>query len=340
MSSMAMPATSQEGGQPPESQEAGHPADGSLRLSFSRVDTYVTCPLKYRFGYVDRMPAAPSPQLSWGTSVHAALEAWWDQKLPQPPPVEALLKALYDGWDDSGFEGMARDEKLRWYRWAQDILRRHHQRYATRYLPAVACEEWFELDIGDDIRVLGSIDHVARTPSGGIGIVDWKTNRKAKTRKDVVGSLQLAIYVLAAIELWGQEPEWVALDFVVPGVRVTVPRRDIDTEAALTTIRDVARQIRAARFDPKPSGLCPWCDYRASCPAFAGEGPDLPGLAALELERLRRRRDRDDARIAQLEALVRGRLGIDVSVEADLFPPRAGTAGGQPVADVGRGAGR
>ena len=59
---------------------------------------------------------------------------------------------------------------------------------------------------------------VSATGRSGIGIVDWKTNRKAKTRAQVAGSLQLAVYARAARELWGQDPEWVALDFVVPGV--------------------------------------------------------------------------------------------------------------------------
>ncbi|HVL98912.1 MAG TPA: PD-(D/E)XK nuclease family protein [Egibacteraceae bacterium] len=287
-----------------------------LRLSFSRVDTYLTCPLKFRFAYVERLPQQPSPSLSWGSSVHAALEAWWDRKLPQPPPVEDLLQALYDGWDDSGFAGMPREEKLRWYAHAQDVLRRHHARYAPVYVPAVACEQWFELDLGGGVEVVGSIDHVARTPAGGIGIVDWKTNRKAKPRERVRGSLQLAIYCLAARELWGHEPEWVALDFVVPGVRVRVDRADIDVEGALATLRDVgARILAATAFAPRPSRLCPWCDYRTLCPAFDGEGPDVAGLAVAELERLRRRQARDAARITELESLIRDRLGPGALVE-------------------------
>ncbi|HUH08113.1 MAG TPA: PD-(D/E)XK nuclease family protein [Egibacteraceae bacterium] len=286
-----------------------------IRLSFSRVDTYRTCPLKFRFAYIDELPSQPSPHLSWGSSVHAALEAWWDQKLPQPPPVEVLLQALYDNWDDEGFEGLPREEKLRWYGHAQDVLRRHHERYAPTYVPAVACEEWFELDLGEGIEVVGSIDHIARTQSGGIGIVDWKTNRKAKPRKRVAQSLQLAVYAMAAVELWGQEPEWVALDFVVPGVRVAVDRAEIDTDAARETILQVAQLVRSEAFDPTPSALCPWCDYRAECPAFAGEGPDLPATALVELKRLRRRRQRDEDRISQLEAIVLDRLGPEATLE-------------------------
>jgi RecB family exonuclease len=293
-------------------------AGAPLRLSFSRVDTYRQCPLRYRYTYVDRLPAEPSPHLSWGTSVHRALERWWTAKLPAAPSVDVLLQALYDSWDDTGFEGMARDEKLQWYRHAQDVLRRHHARFASSFVPAVAGEEWFQLDLGADIEVVGSIDHVARTPAGGIGIVDWKTNKRAKTREEVRASLQLAIYTLAAVELWGHDPEWVALDFVVPGVRVTVAREDIDTDAAVAALYEVAERVRAQAFAPAPSRLCDWCDYRALCPAFEGEGPDVPGRAVLELAKLRRQRARDDARIAELERLVTDRLGPDAVLEVGL----------------------
>ena len=286
-----------------------------LRLSFSRVDTYQSCPLRYRFSYVDELPAAPSPQLSWGSSIHAALEAWWTAKLPEAPPVEVLLQALYDNWDDDGFEQMPRDEKVKWYRHAQDVLRRHHARFSADYRPAIATEQWFELDLGDDITVVGSIDHVIPTGDGRFGIVDWKTNRKAKTRGQVGRSLQLAIYALAAADLWGRDPDWVALDFVVPGLRVTVDRADIDTDGALGQIRDVAALIRAEAYAPKPSGLCPWCDWRSQCPAFEGEGPDVAGAAVVELRRLRRRQEKDAQRIAALEGLVRDRLGDEAVVE-------------------------
>jgi putative RecB family exonuclease len=299
-----------------------------LQLSFSRVDAYQICPLKFRFAYVDKLPGAPSPQLSWGSSIHAALEAWWSQKLPEPPPVDELLQALYDRWDDTGFEDMERPEKVKWYRYAQDVLRRHHARFAPVYAPAVATEAWFELDLGDDLMVVGSIDHVERTPSGGVGIVDWKTNKRAKTRAQVAGSLQLAIYALAAEELWGHQPEWVALDFVVPGFRVTMPRSEIDTEGALVTIRDVAARVREGLFPAAPGRLCPWCDFRAVCPAFEGDGPDVAGLAVVELERLRRRRERDDERIAHLERLVRDRLGTEATFEVGESRTPAPSAGG------------
>lgn len=296
-------------------EAAGVAEDVRLRLSFSRVDTYRTCPLKFRFSYVDDLPGQPSPHLSWGSTIHKVLEKWWDQKLPTPPPLQTLHQALYDNWDDEGFAGMTREQKLEWYTHARAVLAQHHARFAARYRPAVATEEWFEVDVDDDIVLVGSIDHVERTSSGGLGIVDWKTNRKAKPRGQVASSLQLAIYALAARTLWGQDPEWVALDFVVPGVRVTVGRDEIDVDGALATIREVSNKIRAEVFDPSPTRLCDWCDYRALCPAFEGDGPDVAGLAVVELARLRRRRARDEERIAHLEQVIRDQLGSGAVVD-------------------------
>lgn len=290
-----------------------------LRLSFSKVDTYLQCPLKYKFSAVDKLPTPPAPQLSWGTSLHAALEWFWDRKLPEPPTAEDLAEALYDRWDDTGFAEIPREDKIRWYRHAQDVLRRHHAQHAPRFRPAAAVEQWFDVDVGDRIRVRGFIDCVVPTEDGGFGIVDWKTNRKAKTREQVEGSLQLALYALAARELWGRDPDWVALEFVVPGMRVDVPMERIDVDGAVAEVRRVAEAIRAERFEPTPNRLCGWCDFRSICPAFEGDDGevDVPGTALVELQRLKRRQTRDAERIAELEQIVRDRLGEDALVEVD-----------------------
>lgn len=289
-----------------------------LRLSFSKIDVYQRCPLQYRFMAVDRLPTEPTPALSWGSSVHAALERWWDQRHPEPPPVSELMDGLYHGWDDAGFAGMDREEKIRWYRHAQEVLRRHHAQHAPSFRPAAAVEQWFDVDVGRAVRVRGFIDCVVPTSDGGFGIVDWKTSKRAKTREEVEGSLQLAIYALAARELYGRDPDWVALEFVVPGLRVAVERDRIDVDAALAQIHEVADAIRAERFEPRPNRLCGWCDFRSLCPAWEGEdGPDVPGQAVLELQRLRRRQRRDADRIAELEEIVRERLGEEALVELE-----------------------
>lgn len=303
--------------------------EGRVRLSFSRVDAYRRCPTQFRFSYVDRLPGKPGPHLSFGTSIHAALEAFYDRKLPRCPTEEELLGFLYDAWDTTGFAGRDREEQLDFYRHAQTVLRRFHQREAPTYRLPADTEAWFELPVGDEALVVGSIDRVDVDEAGELTVIDYKTNRKVRDRARVAGSLQLAIYALACEHLYGRLPAAVALDFVVPGIRVEVPLADLDLEGARTAVVETARAIREERYEPTPNPLCDWCDYRAVCPAWepGGSGADqVLGEAELELGRLRRSVRRDVRRLRELEA------GVDRLREA--LPTVAQVPDAEPVTEA------
>jgi RecB family exonuclease len=290
---------------------------GRVRLSFSRVDSYTTCPRRFRYAYVDRLPGVPSPHLSFGTSIHNALEAFYDRKLPDCPTEEELLGFLYESWDTSGFGDVSRERQLEFYRHAQDVLRRFHRRAAPTYRLPAATEAWFELPIGYEAVVVGSIDRVDIDDEGRLHVIDYKTNRKVKDRARVAGSLQLAIYALACRHLFGSLPATVALDFVVPGVTVTVAIDDIDLDGARETVLDTAARIRAEEYQPTPNRLCDWCDFQAICPAWEGDVTSALGPAEAELVRLRRQVERDVRTLREAEAGV-ARLRAELDAAEDL----------------------
>jgi RecB family exonuclease len=277
-------------------------AQGRIRLSFSRTDSYRNCPRKFRYAYVDRLPSLPGPHLSFGTSIHSALEAFYDRKLPACPTEDELLAFLYDAWDPSGFRDLPREEQVRFYRHAQDVLRRYHRRVADSYRLPASTEAWFELPVAHEAVVVGSIDRVDLDDGGRFHIIDYKTNRKVQDRHRVSGSLQLAIYALACRHLFGALPATVSLDFVVPGVAITVPLEDIDLDGARQVILDTAAAIRAGAFEPTPNRLCDWCDYRSICPAWPGDGSDGLGTAVAQARDLRRQVTRDVRELRELEA--------------------------------------
>lgn len=278
---------------------------GRLRLSFTRVDTFERCPRLFRYQYVDGLPQAPAPQLSFGSSIHAVLEWLYDRKHPELPSVAATLDTLRDVWDTSGYAEVDRDEQLAAYHHARDVLAAFHARVERDgfRLPA-ATEAWFELPFADDVVVVGAIDRVDVDTEGSLHVVDYKTNRKARTRTQVRGSLQLAIYALATQELYGSLPASVALDFVVPGVQVVVPTTELDLAAVPARLATVAARIRAGEDAATPHRLCDWCDFRAICPAWQPStdgGVEVLGRAVAERDRLRRSVVRDARRLQQLE---------------------------------------
>jgi RecB family exonuclease len=285
--------------------------DGRVRLSFTRIDTYQACPLRFRFTYLDRLPTAPATHLSFGTSIHTALEAFHDRTLFGMPSEDDLLGFLYDGWDSSGFAAVDREVQVREYRRAQDVLKRYHRRVAPTYRPAAETEKWFELPVGETAAVVGSIDRVDVDDDGRYHVVDYKTG-KLRDQQQVRRSLQLALYALACEHLYGALPATVSLDFVVAGTEVRVPLEDLDLDGARQAVLDTAAAVLAEQYDPTPSRLCDWCDHRRLCPAWEGGGPDVLGPTLMRLEEARRDARRLIAEIRTLEAaLDRARTGLD-----------------------------
>ena len=45
-----------------------------VNLSPSRVDSFLTCPLAFRFSSIEKLPEPPSPHTTKGSLVHRALE--------------------------------------------------------------------------------------------------------------------------------------------------------------------------------------------------------------------------------------------------------------------------
>ncbi|MEX0592695.1 MAG: PD-(D/E)XK nuclease family protein [Nitriliruptoraceae bacterium] len=290
---------------------------GRVRLSFSRIDSYQNCPRKFRYAYIDRLPSVPSPHLSFGSSVHAALEQFYDRKLPGCPPVDELLDALYTAWESEGFADLDRDEQVAFYRQAQQVLRRYHQRVEGTYRLPAATEAWFDMPFDDEAVVVGSIDRVDRDDDGALHVVDYKTNRRAQDRQRVAKSLQLGIYALACEHLFGQRPATVSLDFLVPGIEVAVPIDDIDLDAAHTAVIDTARAIREGKYEPTPNRLCDWCDFKAVCPAWDDDSAEALGPMTMEADRLRREVVRKARQLHELETgLERVRNELDAATAA------------------------
>lgn len=285
---------------------------GRLRLSFTRVDTFERCPRRFRYQYVDGLPQAPAPQLSFGTSIHTTLEWLYDRKHPVLPTLEDTLRALYDAWESEGYAERDRDEQLAAYEHARAIITRFHARVAAQgFRSPAATEAWFELPVGDDIVIVGAIDRIDVDDDGALHVIDYKTNRQARPVAQVRGSLQLAIYALATRELLGRLPATVGLDFVVPGTVVRVPTEDLPLDTVVPRLEAVAARIIAGEDTPTPHRLCDWCDFRAVCPAWAPRGEDADGdavtvlgRAVLERDALRRSLVRDARRLQQLDAAV------------------------------------
>ena len=245
-----------------------------MRLSYSSINTYETCPAKFKYQYEDRLPGAPSAALSFGDSLHQALHRFHNRPVPVAPSLEELHEMLESVWVRDGYAGES--EERTYLDHGRQVLAQYHRENAGSYRIPAAMEFRFQIDV-EGVVLSGVIDRMDRIPGGGYEIIDYKTNRRLPPQAAIDRDLQLSIYHLAAKEVWGIEPERLTLYYLLPGQRLTTTRTNADVEELRRRIATVAERIAAGKFEPRQNPLCDWCDYQRLCPLFRHREEKLSG---------------------------------------------------------------
>src|SRR5205807_9817073 len=93
---------------------------GRMRLSYSAISTYETCPAKYKFQYEDRLPTEGSPALTFGDSLHRVLHRFHDRPVPAAPTLPEMHEMLEGEWRTDGYRDDGEERLYRHHAW-QDL---------------------------------------------------------------------------------------------------------------------------------------------------------------------------------------------------------------------------
>ena len=259
----------------PAGEPAPMPESETLRLSFSHIDDYRTCPLKYRYVHVLRVPLLTHHRVVYGSAIHQAVQQHFRARLEGRAFEEAdLIAAFRAAWISEGF--LSREHEDRRLAAGEEALRRFHAEELEHPLQPTGVEKEFTFYL-DRTKVTGRYDLLLEC-SGHVTILDFKTGavddvKKAKQRARE--SLQLDIYALAYLKTHGRLPEWVELRFLESGLRGGKQPTMAQAEATEAAIREAARLIRRREFPAKPSyNACGACVFREICPHTA-RGPEV-----------------------------------------------------------------
>jgi DNA helicase-2/ATP-dependent DNA helicase PcrA len=233
-----------------------------LVLSATDIETYRTCPLKYKFARVFRIPSEPTLNQRFGILVHQVLERYHAGAAGHGLP--ALLGLLEGGWRRGGFGDSEEERQLRAK--ATQALVRYHDRAREEDGEPVWFERAFQFRMGPHL-LRGRVDRVDRLPGGGYELIDYKTGRP-KTAAQLREDVQLSLYAVGARESWQLEAARQAYYYVLDDEKVPVERSEEDRDWIAETVFTVADGILGQGFEPTPSySACSVCDYRIACPA-------------------------------------------------------------------------
>jgi DNA helicase-2/ATP-dependent DNA helicase PcrA len=246
------------------------PEDELLRLSHSRIDDYETCPLKYRYIHVLRVPLLAHHTVVYGHAVHEAVRQMFEARLAgRAFSEEELVAAFRASWVTEGF--LSREHEERRLRVGEETLRRFFRQEAESPWAPTAVEAEFTFDVGRN-RIQGRYDLVIEQEAH-VTVLDFKTGeisdpKAAQNRADE--SLQLDIYALAHLRTRGRLPDRVELRFLESGL--AAGRRPTLEEVSRTEqrIRAAATAIRRREFPARPTWMaCGQCPFREICPHTA-----------------------------------------------------------------------
>ena len=255
-------------------------------LSPSRVDSFTSCPLAFRFASIDKLPEPPNIHATKGSLVHRALELLFVE-----PPAQRTLETALDALDraitefqtDPEFTLLALDDAAQaaFCDEAEALVRRYFTMEDPRTIREIGIELRLEVAVGN-LRLRGIIDRLELDEDGELVVTDYKTGKPPRVQHEQGKLAGVHFYAFLCQQLFGKRPSRVQLMYLSTGE--TIIARPSEQSVAFLPKRTLAvfsaveRACTSGDFRPRQGPLCNYCGFQQWCPAFGGD----PERAAAE----------------------------------------------------------
>ena len=180
-------------------------------LSYSRLNTFDMCSLKYFLGYIVKEDQVFGPPAVLGNVIHSVLE----DTVGEPLNYAQMLTLMSEQLEERDPEGLI-DEKLR--QAGRIMLAEFVDRHQEETFNVIGREKQFEIIVGG-AKILGYIDLVLHGSQNTIRVVDFKTGSFEVAKKNIHDDLQLGIYALAMAQEYPDTPIYAELYYLRSGRR-------------------------------------------------------------------------------------------------------------------------
>lgn len=269
------------------------------RFSYSKVDTFKQCGWKYKLVYEDgNFISKGSIATEFGTLIHYIEETMAHtiisfERLDYDKLIDLLLTVNIESdkekvyganilrnkyakeWFELDKNGKNYEDKLNEYI-NTGIYRLRDYLIANPDFEILAIEQEFDLTI-DNYIFHGFIDRAFRNVvTGEIFLEDIKTWTKDLDKDVLTTPMQLAIYSLAAQELYNTDLDKIHCFYELPlwNKRYSAGTKGF-VNRSLKKIKTLLEDIANEKFEPNPSPLCHWCDFCHTNPNQPEEGKNL-----------------------------------------------------------------
>lgn len=237
-----------------------------LRLSRDQIDDYYSCPKKFYFAHVVKIPLLENQNLMYGTAIHGALDHYFARKITgEKPSLKDLIRDYNESFKNVGF--ITREAEDKRHQAGITALTRFFKEDQNNPLHPLNVEARFEFSEGD-ICVRGRYDLILKSAEDD-EIVDFKTSNVVLQKdadRRIKQSSQMKVYALSWQKKHGKIPK-TTLHFIESGLKGEIKYSQKDLDKTKEMINEVGKGIRAKKMQATPSQFeCRQCPYKDICP--------------------------------------------------------------------------
>jgi putative RecB family exonuclease len=257
-----------------------------MSLSPSRVSSFTSCPMQFRFSSIEKLPEPPGVATTRGTIVHRALELLFVRRADERTPAALdadMASALLEYRSHPDYVGLRLegDAVQRFDRDCHALVDKYFAMEDPASVREIGLELWMEAAVGD-LTLRGIIDRLELDADGELVVTDYKTGRAPSGNYEQKSLAGVHFYSFLCEAVFGRRPAKIRLMYLASGETIeTVPSAQsvkFITTRTTAVWSAVERACTTGDFRPRQSKLCDWCSFRQWCPAFGGD----PERAATE----------------------------------------------------------
>ncbi len=258
-------------------------------LSPSRIDSFLSCPLAFRFSSLDELFDPPTEATVRGTMVHQALEHFYERPNSERraehlhSAVDQMLSE-YETNDDVLFLGLTDAKFVKLGDECRKLALNAIEMEDPQQVNPVGLELRIEATFGD-VTLRGIIDRLERDGDGRLVITDYKTGRAPGPSFEKKALAGVHFYALLCQQEFEEDASELRLMYVKSSQTISArpSSKTISfTEQRLTAVHQaISQACESGKFPTRKSALCNYCTFQQWCPEFGGD----PQVALVEAPR-------------------------------------------------------
>ncbi|WP_405270653.1 RecB family exonuclease [Methanobrevibacter sp.] len=232
-----------------------------MKLSKSKVNTYLRCPLEFKFQYIDEIEVPQNKYMALGSDVHLIAEKFSEKfgdDLDDVNIENELLKIAHE--EEIGYDVAEHIDNLSSF-FREVFVENDYKLF---------CQEEYLLD--EENRFSGICDIILEDDNGDLVVIDYKTSKSSSFSKY---RRELCYYKLLVENVFGKNVSSVGIFFTKNGRLRLLEVCDEDNkrkylckseiEDAVDTLHHVRNEINKGNFPAKEQFLCRYCTYKEIC---------------------------------------------------------------------------